>query len=455
MGMEPLDKIFSKIDFNNIKENTSKTLSETDNQQDNCKICQNTRWILSENNKTEPCICQENVWGTNTKIRIEKYSEIGHLSEVTFDNIKLGVNDFFSDPSSFRKAYHEAISFAQQPTGWIVFAGPSGTGKSLLCASITNYIISQNKPVKYIVSQTLIDQIKSSFFEENNDNSNAYLQALNAPVLVIDDYGFKGGSQWANERIDQLLTERYNKRLPTAISTSLQREKIENRMFNRFTDSFSTFLQIKNLKKKINPEKIGISNNMLRKMNLNNFDIKGTLGNTTSSRRTLREAFDVAKSFSEKPEGWLYFHGPTGIGKTHLAIGIANICMKNSVDIVFRFLPDLLDELRESFGPDSSSHFDKTFDHIKKCDVLILDDFGSQRNNPWVDEKLFQIINHRHNEILPTIITSRINLSEKKPNINISNQFFDPIISRFRDGLVVTERFMNGLDYRYRGFKNK
>ena len=247
MGMEPLDKIFSKIDFNNIKENTSKTLSETDNQQDNCKICQNTRWILSENNKTEPCICQENVWGTNTKIRIEKYSEIGHLSEVTFDNIKLGVNDFFSDPSSFRKAYHEAISFAQQPTGWIVFAGPSGTGKSLLCASITNYIISQNKPVKYIVSQTLIDQIKSSFFEENNDNSNAYLQALNAPVLVIDDYGFKGGSQWANERIDQLLTERYNKRLPTAISTSLQREKIENRMFNRFTDSFSTFLQIKNV----------------------------------------------------------------------------------------------------------------------------------------------------------------------------------------------------------------
>ena len=165
MGMEPLDKIFSKIDFNNIKENTSKILSETDKQQDNCKICQNTRWILSENIKTEPCICQENVWGTNTKIRIEKYSEIGHLSEATFDNIKLGVNDFFCDPSSFRKAYHEAISFAQQPTGWIVFAGPSGTGKSLLCASITNYIISQNKPVKYIVSQTLIDQIKSSFFE--------------------------------------------------------------------------------------------------------------------------------------------------------------------------------------------------------------------------------------------------------------------------------------------------
>ena len=70
MGMEPLDKIFSKIDFNNIKENTSKTLSETDNQQDNCKICQNTRWILSENNKTEPCICQENVWGTTLPLKL-------------------------------------------------------------------------------------------------------------------------------------------------------------------------------------------------------------------------------------------------------------------------------------------------------------------------------------------------------------------------------------------------
>ena len=70
-----------------------------------------------------------------------------------------------------------------------------------------------------------------------------------------------------------------------------------------------------------------------------------------------------------------------------------------------------------------------------------------------MEEKLFQIINHRHNEILPTVITSRINLSEKNPNINISNQFAEPIISRFRDGLVVTERYMHALDYRYRGTK--
>ena len=56
-----------------------------------------------------------------------------------------------------------------------------------------------------------------------------------------------------------------------------------------------------------------------------------------------------------------------------------------------------------------------------------------------MEEKLFQIINHRHNEILPTVITSRINLSEKNPNINISNQFTEPIVSRFKDGLVVTE----------------
>lgn len=455
MGMEPIDKIFSRIDLTNISENISKTNIETDKGQNiDCKICENFRWILSENKVREPCQCQEQLWGTNTKIRIQKYSEIGNLSDITFNNIKVGVNDFFSDPSSFRKAYHEAISFSKNPYGWIILSGPSGTGKSLLCAAITNHIISQNNPVKYIVSHALIDQLKLSFEEHNNEYNTAYDQALNAPVLVLDDYGSMLNSAWSIERIDQLLINRYNRRLPTVIATSLQRDQIENRMFSRFTDnSFSIFLAIKNLKKQIYLEEIGISNNLLKKMRLNNFDQKGTSGTTTAGRRTLKEAYDVARSFADQPAGWLYFHGPTGVGKTHLAIGIANSCIEKSMDVIFRFIPDLLDELRKSYGPESNSNFDKTFDRIKKCEILILDDFGSQKNNSWVEEKLFQIINHRHNEILPTVITSRINLSEKNPNINISNQFTEPIVSRFKDGLVVTERYMHALDYRYRGSK--
>ena len=190
MGMEPIDKIFSRIDLTNISENISTTNIETDKEQNiDCKICENFRWILSENKVREPCQCQEQLWGTNTKIRIQKYSEIGNLSDITFNNIKVGVNDFFSDPSSFRKAYHESISFAKNPYGWIIFSGPSGTGKSLLCAAITNHIISQNNPVKYIVSHAFIDQLKLSFEEHNNEYNTSYDQALNAPVLVIDDYG--------------------------------------------------------------------------------------------------------------------------------------------------------------------------------------------------------------------------------------------------------------------------
>jgi DNA replication protein DnaC len=48
---------------------------------------------------------------------------------------------------------------------------------------------------------------------------------------------------------------------------------------------------------------------------------------------------------------------------------------------------------------------------------LILDDFGSQSNTAWADEKLFQILNHRYNANLPTVITTNYELEEIEPRI--------------------------------------
>ena len=47
-----------------------------------------------------------------------------------------------------------------------------------------------------------------------------------------------------------------------------------------------------------------------------------------------------------------------------------------------------------------------------------------------------------------------INDRNTNKNINISNRFAEPIISRLRDAHVVTERYMHAPDFRYRGSKN-
>ena len=46
--------------------------------------------------------------------------------------------------------------------------------------------------------------------------------------------------------------------------------------------------------------------------------------------------------------------------------------------------------------------------------MLILDDYGTHSSKPWAEEKLFQLINHRFNARLPTVITTNIAFHEPR-----------------------------------------
>ena len=69
-------------------------------------------------------------------------------------------------------------------------------------------------------------------------------------------------------------------------------------------------------------------------------------------------------------------------------------------------VPDLLDHLRATFGPNSEANYDDLFDEIRNTSVLVLDDLGVQGVTPWAQEKMFQILNHRYNSQLPTVLTT-------------------------------------------------
>ena len=47
---------------------------------------------------------------------------------------------------------------------------------------------------------------------------------------------------------------------------------------------------------------------------------------------------------------------------------------------------------------------------MRNAPVLILDDLGTQNGTPWAQEKLFQILNHRYNAQLPTVVTTNLSI---------------------------------------------
>jgi DNA replication protein DnaC len=157
----------------------------------------------------------------------------------------------------------------------------------------------------------------------------------------------------------------------------------------------------------------------------------------------VKEAFEAARNYAENPDdGWLVLIGPNGCGKTHLAAAIANQCLESGAVILFAVVPDLLDHLRAAFAPTATEVYDQLFSKMREAEVLILDDLGAQQSSPWANEKLFQLLNYRYNERLPTVITA---------NPKGMQGMDERIRSRLGDiGLAETINFNHAQDYRPR-----
>jgi DNA replication protein DnaC len=128
-----------------------------------------------------------------------------------------------------------------------------------------------------------------------------------------------------------------------------------------------------------------------------------------------KQALAVALQYTEHSTGWIVFTGPSGSGKTHLAAAISNRLLDEGKSILFVFVPDLLDHLRSTYSPNSEFSYDEFFDQVKAAPCLVLDDLGVHNSTSWAHEKLYQILNYRYVNKLPTIITLALAVEELDP----------------------------------------
>ncbi len=165
----------------------------------------------------------------------------------------------------------------------------------------------------------------------------------------------------------------------------------------------------------------------LTRLSFTNLSVRGRSSNPRDQERFQR-CVEEAHAFAEGPSGWLVLSGPSGCGKTHVAAAIANRCLEVGRPALFVIVPDLLDRLRAAYHPDSDIGYDETFELVRNAPVLVLDDLGGQSSTPWAQEKLSQIINHRFNARLPTVITNCGPLH--KLDERLQTRLTDPSISR-------------------------
>jgi len=374
-----------------------------------------------------PCRCSKGQLRKKKTEYLEKYSNLGSLSQLTFDNLSpKGRAASAISQERFAQVYQAAKVFADNPQSWLVFLGPSGSGKTHLACAIANHRLSLREPVFYIGISDLLDHLRSAFSPTSDTTyDELFEQVKNAPLLVLDDLTPGSATAWAKDKLEQLLQHRFNTRLATVITTDVPLEKMDERLRGHLTDN--KFCQVWVMEQKSPLEsRGGLELELLRNMTFDSFDHK-RMELPLEQRQQLRQAFNLALEFARSPEGWLIFQGVNGCGKTHLAAAIANYRLAQGKPSFFVVVPDLLDHLRSTFSPDSKISYDEFSEKLKETPLLILDDFGEQSATPWAQEKLYQLINYRYNARLPMVVTTCLSLEEIEPRI--SSRMVDPKLS--------------------------
>ena len=251
-------------------------------------------------------------------------------------------------------------------------------------------------------------------------------QVRNTPLLILDDLGAQSSTPWAKEKLDQLLNHRFNSELPTVVVAITPIEQLEERIRTRLIAS--NLCQIYAIDEE--PSALFTSSwapefKLQKSMTFDTFKKRDNL--SLEQRQNLDKAFHLALDFAKSPDGWLVLMGDNGCGKTHLAAAIVNYRYQNEQPALFIVVPDFLDHLRSTFSPESKISYDQFYGSVKNAPLLALDDFGKQSTTPWAQEKLYQVINHRYNAQLPTVITT--NCSTDELDSPILSRFADPKIS--------------------------
>jgi DNA replication protein DnaC len=378
-----------------------------------------------------PCRCVKGAQDKEFQALLQQYSNLGSLTRFTFDNLMPeGRSGNKRAQEQFGRAYQAAKAFAAEPKGWLVLNGPSGSGKTHLAAAIVNDRITRGQPAFYITTPDLLDRIRASFNPDSELPYDEFFdQVKSAPLLVLDDLGVQSATPWAKEKLDQLLTSRFNAELPTVIVAITPLEEMEDRLRTRLTDS--RLCQVYVLEEESPASVYGWALEFELQKNMTFINYKRRNDLTAEQQDNMDAAYRLAFDFAKGPEGWLVFMGETGCGKTHLAAAIVNHRYEIGKPALFVVVPDFLDHLRSAFGPDSKVSYDELFESVKTAPLLVLDDFGEHSATPWAKEKLYQLINYRYNSRLPTVITTRYSLDEimEKFDPSISSRLVDRNIS--------------------------
>lgn len=397
----------------------------------NCPLCHGMGFLRQDLplghpdfGKIRVCECRHEHVAQQVRQRLFELSHLHELGDLTFENFqprgRVGLS--VSQARSLEIALNQSQMYAQNLRGWLVLQGGFGCGKTHLAAAIANFAVSVGVPTLFITVPDLLDSLRFAFNNPDTTFEARFEEIRTAPLLVMDDFGAQNASSWAVEKLFQILNYRYINHLPLVLTTNLDWRDFDERIASRLQDpelvtkAKITAPDFRNPALDMGDPELSAMH-LLQKYTFATFDLRQREKLSDEELQNLQNVFQIAQQYAEHPNGWLVLQGGYGSGKTHLAAAIGHYRSDMGEDVTFVSVPDLMDHLRATFNPNSSISLDRRFEQVRFAQFLILDDMSTESASPWAREKLYQLINHRYNAELPTVITTAHSLKEIDPRL--------------------------------------
>lgn len=160
------------------------------------------------------------------------------LRDVSFDSFRKTNDNAYNLKLCLRYANHFDEMLAKNQG--LLFYGGVGTGKTFAAACIANHLLNQRIPVIMTSFVKLLEPMQG--FSEDDS---ALIARLNrAKLLIIDDLGAERSTDYALEKVYDIVDSRYRAKLPIILTTNLSMTELKESTDIRYTRIYDRIFEM-------------------------------------------------------------------------------------------------------------------------------------------------------------------------------------------------------------------
>lgn len=243
--MDQLEEILERMKNHSTILCRNAETPETSKDSDVCPICEGREWILKIKHGVEiavPCKCREKAV-MSRRLRFADIPEAFRGMDLRSFRMdvyrKQESKKMVSDACKIIKTYLDDFeSQKERGMGLYIWSRTKGSGKTRIAAGIANELM-KNYAVKFAVSLTILQEIKNTWQRDTKYSENQLMDALyTTDILVIDDFVVERPADWINDKMYQIINERYINRKVTIFTSNdpLETLQYDDRITNRIKE---------------------------------------------------------------------------------------------------------------------------------------------------------------------------------------------------------------------------